>query len=236
MEDGMMRSMHGLLLPIAVAAALALAVPSVAQTVSGFKVEGNDSVSRDRILLTFGVRVGETLSAEGVREGVRRLYGLGSFSDIRVLAEPVGEGEELELVIVVEERPRISAVEIHGNDKIGESDIESVLRIARGSPFDSSSLEDSRAAVLSLYESKGFPYAEVSAAVEEAPDNAVRVILSIDEKTRVTVRRIEFEGNEAFEDSDLKKVMETKEDRWWRTDAFLDATVLAEDLARVVEL
>lgn len=230
-----MRSKWGFLLLLGVAAVLAAASPSLGQVVTGIGVEGNDSVSRDRILLTFGVRVGEELSAEDVREGVRRLYDLGHFSDVRVLTEPA-EGDALELVIVVEERPRISAIEIRGNDKVSESDIESVLRIERGSPFDSSGLEDSRVAVLDMYESKGFPYAVVDASTEEAPGNAVRVILSIDEKTRVTIRKIEFEGNIAFEDSDLKKVMETKEDRWWRTDAFLDAAVLDEDLVRVVEL
>jgi outer membrane protein insertion porin family len=230
-----MRFMRGLLLLAVFAVVLAAGAPLKAQMVGGLAVEGNDNVSSDRILLTFGVRVGEELSAEDIREGVRRLYGLGHFSDVRVLTES-GEGEELNLVVVVEERPRISAVEVRGNDKISKSDIESVLRIQRGIPFEPSALEDSRVAVLGLYESKGFPYAVVEASVEEAPGNAVRVVLAVEEKTRVTVRKIQFDGNEAIDDSDLKKVMETKEDRWWRTNAFLEATVLEEDLKKIVDL
>ncbi len=230
-----MRLRRGLLLLSVIGAVLAAGAPAVAQTVSGLAVEGNDSVSSDRILLTFGVRIGEELSAEDVREGVRRLYDLGHFSDVRVLAE-AGDGDALHLVVVVEERPRISAVEIRGNDKIDKSDIESVLKIQRGNPFDSSALEDTRVAVLSLYESKGFAHAVVKTSIEEAPGNAVRVIVALEENTRVTVRKIEFEGNDEIEDTDLKKVMETKEDRWWRTDAFLDAAVLDEDLKRVIDL
>ena len=215
----------------------ALLVPLSApgQTISELAVEGNDSVSTDRILLTLGLRIGEDLAIENVREGIRRLYALGQFSDVQVLVADEDESG-LRLVVVVEERPRVTAVELRGDDRVDDSDLEPALRLARGDPFDQSALEDTRVGILQIYASKGFPYATVDAKTENAPGNAVRVVIDIEENTRVTVKKVLFEGNEAFEAVDLKKVMETKEDRWWRTDAYLDAGVLEDDLQRITDL
>ncbi|MCD4691135.1 outer membrane protein assembly factor BamA [bacterium] len=197
-------------------------------------VEGNEHVSRDRILLGFGFRLGEEPSTESIREGVRRLYAMGHFSDVQVYVEPSGDGS-LRMILVVEERPRVSAVDIRGNDAINSDDIEAVLRLESGVPFDVSRLEDTRIAVLALYESKGFPSATVDARTEDISGNSVRIVLKIDEGTRVLVRRVKFAGTEVISEKELKDVMKTREDRWWRTDAFFDEMVLDEDLVRIAE-
>jgi outer membrane protein insertion porin family len=211
---------------------LAAPAGAIARVIGGIVAEGNVSVSGDRILLTFGLRTGEELTPEGVREGIRRLYGLGHFSDVRVEAEDADDGTVL-VTIVVEERRKVRSIDIVGSDKISESDIEDQLKIEVGSPFDASRLEDSRGAILALYESKGFPYAEVEAKVTDAEGNVVAVTIEIKENTRVVVKEIVFSGNDSIESNDLKKVMKTKEDRWWRTDAFFDTGVLDEDLISI---
>lgn len=198
-------------------------------------VEGNLSVSRDRILLSFGARIGEELSVDGVRAGIRRLYDMGTFSDIQVEAEEREDGT-LRLTIVVEERPRVSLVEFTGNDKVKDGDIESALRVRKDTPYDSGSVEDSRVSLLKLYESKGFPGAAVKATAEESSENTVKIVFEITEGTRVAVTRIVFDGATAIAESDLKKEMKTKEDRWWRTNAFLDRTVMEEDLRKIAAL
>ncbi len=219
----------------AVAAALLLvAAPAAAEIVGEIAVEGNERLSRDRILLSFGVAIGEELSIDAVREGIRRLYDTGNFADVRVEAEPAEDGA-LRLVLIVAERPRITGVEYEGNDEIDDSDIVSTLRIEKGTPFDSSRLEDTRVAILDLYETKGFPYATVETRVEESSGNAIRVFIDIVENTRVNVEKIEFRGNDSIDGGDLRKVMEIREDRWWRTNAFLDKSVLADDLVRIVD-
>ena len=217
---------------VAVVLVLVATVAGSAQMIDAIGVEGNENVSAERILLTLGVRVGEELAIEDVREGIRRLYRLGHFSDVQVLTEGEAEGG-LRLVVVVQERPRISSLELQGNDRLDDGDLEPVVKLEKGGPFDSSALEDTRVAMLELYESKGFPYATVDGTVEDAPGNAVRVVFEIDENTRVTIKRILFDGNTAIEGVDLKKSMESKEDRWWRTDAHYDAEVLEADLARI---
>lgn len=223
-----------LLSALALVLILAPAVPSSADVVGDIAVEGNRHVSRDRILLTLGLRIGDELATGTIREGIRRIYGMGNFSDVVVEAEPRDDGT-LRIVVIVEERPRVSEVEILGNDKISESDIRSALRVEAGTPFDSSRLEDSKVAVRKLYESKGFPGVKVEATSEATSESSVKIVLTIEEGQRVTVKEILFEGNEALSDNDLKKVMKTKEDRWWRTDAFLDSAVLDEDLRKIVE-
>lgn len=218
---------------ILIASVLA-AGPALAEVVSEIDLEGGGRLSRDRILLTFGVRIGEELSVDAVREGIRRLYDTGSFSDVRLEAEGKDDGT-LRLVLIVEERPRIASIEIRGNDEVGDSDLEDALLIAERTAFDSSRLEDTRVSLLDLYEAKGFPYATVETAVEESSENTVRVTIDIVENTRVTVGQIVFRGNEALDGADLRRVMETKEDRWWPVNSLLDRSVLEQDLQRIVD-
>ena len=227
-----------LILPVAVAlvAVVLMSVAAAAEVVSGVESQGNEYVSRDRILLGFGVRIGDELKPESVREGIRRLYKMGHFSDVRVEAEPTGEGS-VRLIVIVEERPKIASIRFPGCDEVEDTDIKLVLRMEEGAPYEPSALEDSRVAILELYERKGFPYAEITATTEDASGNRVNVIFEIEERVQVVVEKILFEGNESLDASDLKGVLTTKEDRWWRSksNAYFDRATLEDDLARITE-
>ncbi len=225
-----------LIFPVAVAlvAVVWMTAVAAAEVVSGVESQGNEYVSRDRILLGFGVRVGDELKPESVREGIRKLYEMGHFADVRVEAESTGEGG-VRLIVIVEERPKIASITFPGRDRVDEKDIESVLRMEVGAPYEASALEDSRVAILELYERKGFPHAKITATTEEASGNRVNLVFEIEEQLRVVVKKILFEGNESLDASDLKRVLETKEDRWWRSDAHFDRAVIEDDLTRITE-
>jgi outer membrane protein insertion porin family len=202
--------------------------------VTGISVEGNQHISQERVLFTFGVRIGDELTADAVREGIRKLYGMGYFSDVRVSAEPSEDGT-VKVIIGVEERPKVQTIDIRGNDHVSKKDIESVLRVEVGSPYTASRLEDSRVSIEDLYERKGFPEADITTEVQELNDSSVAVTISVKENTRVIIKEIRFSGNTAIDASDLKKVMETKEDRWWRTDAYFDRNILDQDLTKIAD-
>jgi outer membrane protein insertion porin family len=214
-------------------ALLATAAPSPAQNVTAVDVEGNSRVSRDRVLLTFGVRAGEELRPEALREGIKRLYETGLFSDVDVYAEREDDGYRL--VVEVAERPRVAGIEVEGVDELSEDEVLERMNLVENDPYDLGRVEDSRVAIVALLREKGFASGDVRIEAEETAADAVRLRVIVDEGTRVVVRRIEFVGNSALEGADLEKVMETKEDRWWRTDAFLDEDVLREDLQRIAD-
>ena len=218
---------------VALVAVAGLCEFASADVVSAVEPQGNQHLSRDRILLGFGISIGDELTPESIREGIRRLYDMGHFSDITVEAEPSDEGSA-RLIVTVEERPKIASIDIVGSDRVSKSDIEAVLRMEVGAPYEASRLEDSRVAILELYERKGFPYAKITATTEGISGNRIDVEFEIEEQKRVVVKAIRFEGNESLDASDLKGAMETKEDRWWRTDAFFDRGVLEDDLTLIV--
>ncbi len=85
---------------------------------------------------------------------------MGHFSDVTVEAEPSGEGS-VRLIVTVEERPKIASIDIVGSDKRVQSPtLRRCSEWRRGTPYVASRLEDSRVAILELYERKGFPYAK----------------------------------------------------------------------------
>jgi outer membrane protein insertion porin family len=222
------------LLPVIVLVCLVVgAAASFAQTVVAVDVEGTSRVSRDRVLLTFGMRAGEDLRPESIREGIKRLHETGHFSDVDVYAEEVEGGYRI--IVSVVERPRIAGIEIEGADELSEDEILETMTITENEPYDRGRVEDSRVAIEALLREKGFVSGSVTIEAEQTAENAVRLAVVVEEGTRVIVRRIEFVGNESLDGADLEKVMETREDRWWRTDAYLDRDVLEEDLERIAE-
>jgi outer membrane protein insertion porin family len=207
-------------------------VPSAlwAQTVSSVEVEGQESVSSDRIIATFGLHAGSQYSPEKIRTGVKRLYNLGAFSDIRITSE---EKDGVALTIHVIERPVVSSVKFEGNDEIDDEELSAAVEVKPGLNLSPAKIAAGKVAILDLYRDKGYLNATLEEVMDESDDGKrVDVSFSVTEGEKVVVKKIRFEGNDQLGDGDLKKVMKTKEDKWWR-EGVLRQAVLESDLEKI---
>jgi len=209
----------------------------------GISVEGNKTTEAGAIIANSGLRVGDEITVPGGQTGaaITRLWALKIFSDVQILIENrVADG--VYLLIRVKEHPRFERVEFSGNSEKDDGDLQKKISLVRGQLLTPVEIDRVVKAIRKLYEEDGFLQTSVQADLEDAKDaNAVgRVILKlkIDEGNQVRVRRITFEGNQAFDDGDLKgKMKNTNEKKWWKfwRSARFDRKKFEEDKKLIVD-
>lgn len=92
------------------------------QRVKEVRVYGLQGASEDLIIRHLGVKPGEmvrpALLSEKVGMAIRSLWETKLFADVRVDVEYSEGGEELVLIVQVEEQPTLGSVEIVGNSGV----------------------------------------------------------------------------------------------------------------------
>ncbi len=179
------------------------------QVVGHISVEGNVSTDSARIVRSFEVAPGSRFSLEAVQRGIRKLFTLGLFSDAWVDRQP--RGNEVDLVIHVVERPRISAISFTGNRKKDTDDLEKKLFIHVGEPYSPVTVQTQIDTLIQYYRDQGYGRAAVDAKADSAAgNNRVKLTFVIREGEKVRITRIEFVGARSFPAKKLKKALATK--------------------------
>jgi outer membrane protein insertion porin family len=174
----------------------------------GISVKGNEHTDENLIRINSGLRVGADLSGESIQYALRQLWSLERFATVEVqLAREVEGGVYLE--ILVEELPRLKAIEITGNDRIRRSRLrESVDEVVKvGRPIGELQLFKVRQALKSHYEREGFRLVEVGASVRGIEDGEGTLVIEIEEGRRIRIDEVIITGNEAVSDSRLIRRM-----------------------------
>ena len=201
--------------------------------VADIRVEGLQRVSAGTVFSAFPVNVGDSLDETRLAEATRSLFRTGFFTDISL------GREDYVLVVSVVERPSISKIEIEGNKAIQTEDLMSGLKaagMAEGQVFQRVTLERLELEILRTYVAQGRYNATIEAEVEELPRNRVAIKININEGSIASISHINFVGNEAFPDEELRDLMELKTPTffsWITADDKYSKEKLTGDLERV---
>ncbi|MCC6395578.1 MAG: outer membrane protein assembly factor BamA, partial [Bacteroidetes bacterium] len=209
--------------------------------VLGISVEGNTYADPSAIIANSGIKIGDEILVPGdqVGQAVRKLWSLHLFEDIRITIDrQMGNG--LYLLISVTEFPRFERLEVEGNDEVDLDDIQKAVPLVRGQVLSPHELKKIEREVKKLYDKEGFLLAKIQVSSELADTSKLRrvVNLTIDEGEEVQVESIRFEGNQAFDDGDLRGAMdETAENKWWKfwSSANFDRKEYDEDKTKIVQ-
>ena len=176
--------------------------------VSEVVIRGNQRVEEDAIRVRIRTAAGEPYDMGQVARDVRSLYEQGFYQDVRVFVEktPVG----MRVIFEVEESPIVREVAVTGNDNIDGDKITEALTLTPGAPLDYPLLRENAERVKALYRSEGYYLAEVGYEIEEISPGSVSVSFNVNEKEKLKLREINFVGNAAFSDSELKEGFSTK--------------------------
>jgi outer membrane protein insertion porin family len=173
-------------------------------------IQGLEQISESYVRNQIRTRAGEAYSQDQVQRDVARLLRTGRFRDVRAVPQLVDN--QVRLILQVSEKPEIAAVEFEGNVKFKDRKLLADLPFSPGDPLDLFEVRQGRDIIERKYREKGYAFAEVTYDEELLRENIVAY--TIVENQRVRIRRIRFEGNVEFGDSELQGVIETKSYIW----------------------
>ena len=140
--------------------------------ISDIRVEGLQRISAGSVFAALPVAVGDIVNEPTIRAAARSLFATGNFDDIRI-----GRDNNV-LVVMVEERPSISEINIEGNKAIETEALLDGLKgagLAVGQVFQRSTLEGMQLELQRQYVQQGRYDANIETEVLPEPRNRVTI-------------------------------------------------------------
>lgn len=213
------------------------------RTIESIEFRGLQALSEETLLYYLGLEPGQTLDEVRLNDHLQELWNRSLVDDIEVEAIPSGSaGDQVKLVITVQERPVLRSIDYEGLKRISKTDIQDKLsgqriRAREGEPMSLGELQRVKTLIEEMYAEKGYRFAQARYTVEDVGPNEKRVIFSVDEGNRVRIAEIQFEGNQVVSDMRLQLAMKKVKEsgminRMMKKDIY-DPAKLQEDLDKV---
>jgi outer membrane protein insertion porin family len=180
--------------------------------VSDIRVEGLQRVSAGTVFNALPIRVGDRLVQADIQHATRELFKVGFFADVAIKRD----GDVL--VLVIQERPAISKIELKGNKAIKTENLMDSLKdnnLSEGQIFQRATLEGITQALQREYVNQGRYGASVKIETEDMPRNQIKVLVKIDEGSASRIKQINIVGNTKFTEQELIDLFELKSTGMW---------------------
>ena len=205
------------------------------ETIVEVRLKGNQRIEEDAIRKILKVKKGDVYNKKNISEEIKAVFKMGYFDDVRVDAETVAGGKIL--TFSVKEKPTVRTILVEGNTWVyDDEEIKENLTIRKGSILNINTLQSDMRRIEELYKEKNFYNAKVKFNVYPRKDNQADIEYEIDEGKKFLVQTIEFVGNTAYSDDDLKGVMDTSEENmfsWISSAGTLSEESLSRDIAKL---
>ena len=198
-------------------------------TLKDIKITGNIRVEDDGIRLHLKSHVGEVFDPATVDQDVKAIYRMGFFDDVQAELSPDGV-----LTYAVKEKPYVREVRIQGATQVSKDKVESAFGVSSRTILDRAKVAEGIDKLRKFYNEQGYVNAAVDYAVSVESNNQAVITLDINEGNRLLIKKITFEGNKAFSESELKGLIATKEEwifSFITNRGVLDRDMLTNDVA-----
>ena len=175
-----------------------------AAVVSSIVVTGNTRVDAETVRNYVLIQPGQSFGGAEIDESVKALYGTGLFADVSITTS----GSRL--VVNVVENPIVNSVVIRGNKKVKNDVLVQLLQTEPRGVLTDAKLQGDVQRITDYYASQGRGEATVESIVTPLGDNRADVVFVVSEGSRTAIGRVSFVGNNAFSDSRLSSVVESK--------------------------
>jgi outer membrane protein insertion porin family len=180
-----------------------------AQSGSAIVVEGNRRVDADVIKSHFHTSPGSALDAAALDAALKELYATGSFDDVKITRSGAS------VLVTVVEAPLIGRVQLEGNKKFKDADLQQAIQSKPSSPMTKAAVQGDVARLAEVYRHSGRYAARITPRTIARGDGRVDLVFEIDEGAKTGVKRIAFVGNHAYSGQRLKAVIATTESGWF---------------------
>jgi len=181
-------------------------------TIRSIDVEytGPASISKERILAQMRLKVGQLYSNEIVEEDIKALYRTGYVRNVRIFAQPQGDG--VKVIVAVQTQAVLREIEINGAERVKPKRLRKEMKVRLNQAVNEQALEEARQKIIEIYQGKGYNDISVEFRVEPIDEKrgTARVVFTVTEGVKGAISQIRFEGNAHISEKVLRKQMKTR--------------------------
>jgi len=182
------------------------------KTIATVTIVGTQRVDKDAVMAKIQLLPGKAYSRKIASEDLKSIYNMGYFEDIRIEATDV-PGNQVGLTFYLVEKPSLRNIKFKGNAKgYKTNELLDNMTLKTGAVLNAFVLQQNISRIETMYKEKN--YHNVSVTYKLIPiegQNQVDLETTIVEGNRIRIKSIKFEGNNAFPDKQLRKLMRTRE-------------------------
>jgi len=202
--------------------------------VTDVSIQGNQRIEDDALMRVIQTTPGSSYDENQLSEDLEAIYRMGYFDDVRVASEKDDKGYRV--VFTVKEKPTLRGISFSGNRFFTEEDLREHIDISTGAILNIFRIKRNIKAIEAFYKEKNYHNAKVDHRIIELDHNQADLEFVIDEGKKIRIREIAIEGNQAYSDKEIRKIMKTREKgffSWLTSSGDLDPQKLEQDLARI---
>ena len=171
---------------------------------------GPASISKERILAQMRTKVGQLYSNEIVQEDIKALYRTGYVRNVRIFAQPQGDG--VKVIVAVQTQAVLREIEINGAERVKPKRLRKEMKMRLNQAVNEQALEEARQKIIEIYQGKGYNDVSVEYRVEPIDEKrgTARVVFTVTEGVKGAISQIRFEGNAHISEKVLRKQMKTR--------------------------
>src|ERR1041385_1724311 len=125
---------------------------------------GPATISKERILAQMRTKVGQVYSNDIVQEDIKALYKTGYIRNVRIFAQPEGDG--VRVIVAVQTRAVVREIEINGAERVKPTRLRKEIKVRLNQAVDEQQLEEARQKIIEVYQGRGFTNVSVDYRLE----------------------------------------------------------------------
>ena len=204
------------------------------QLVDSVEVVGNVREAKEFILQVARIRPGTRISYTDLQRAIKDLWATHHFRDIAVRVRGGGRsGDPVIVTFEVQEQPLVRTIDIRGLRNMRAGRVRDSTGLEDNQPYSPEKVAAAKQFIRDGLSRMGIPFVQIEERKESIPDrdNEIRLIFDVTEGTRVTIVDLEFQGNQAISEDELRDAMEVKEEGfWWFRSGTYDRETFRDDL------
>lgn len=173
-------------------------------------VQGTQRVERETVRSYLLLQEGDAFDPRRVDQSLKSLFATGLFADVSITRN----GNTL--VVNVVENPVINRIAFEGNKRVEDATLMAEVTLRPRVVFTRNKVQNDVKRILDVYRVNGRFAATVEPKIIQLEQNRADLVFEIDEGPLTKVENIRFVGNKVMSDSDLRKVVKTKESAFYR--------------------
>jgi outer membrane protein insertion porin family len=188
----------------------AAAAQAQTKVIRQIQVTGNQRVEASTVISYLSIQPGDTADPARIDLSLKTLFATGLFADVQIVQK------DADLVVSVVENPIINRVVFEGLKALKQDKVEKDLQAKPRAVFTAARVQADVQRIVEVYRRSGRFAATVTPQVKQLDQNRVDLIFKVDEGPVTHIRAVNFIGNDAFSDGNLRGAIRTEQSRWWK--------------------